>query len=263
MTTITAELAERFCEARRSGTRMRGLHHEVPALDLPLAYEIQRAFIALWTRSNTTRVAGYKVTAPDPDTQAMISASRPAYGALFEENLLASGSRLRMTELSSPLVEPELVFILDEPLSENPGADEVVSKTRVAAGLEIPQTRYWESEWVPNLAVTVADIVADNSASGHLVVGEPVPSSAVDLTAVTVELRHDGQPVATGRSSAVMGNPANSVAWLAADLRALDAALPQGVHVASGTFAPPLVVRPGLYEATFSGVGTVRVDVRD
>ena len=72
----------------------------------------------------------------------------------------------------------------------------------------------------------------------------------------------NGQEVATGLGSAVLGNPLNSVKWLAAKLGEYGRSLRPGDIVMTGSFVRQFPLDPGdIAVAEFSGFGRVEVGI--
>ena len=82
----------------------------------------------------------------------------------------------------------------------------------VYPALEIIETR-------GDFTAQIALAMADNAQQKTIVLGNPVPLGALALDAVAATVRINGETVATGRGDAVLGNPLNSVIWLARKLQ--------------------------------------------
>jgi 2-keto-4-pentenoate hydratase len=68
----------------------------------------------------------------------------------------------------------------------------------------------------------------------------------------------NGQQVATGTGDAVLGNPLNSVVWLAGKLGAYGRTLKAGEIIMTGSFTRQFPLTAGdTVETTFSGLGAV------
>ncbi|WP_245183560.1 2-keto-4-pentenoate hydratase [Lentibacillus salicampi] len=191
-----------------------------------------------------------------PDTQAYANTDEPAYGTFTEGNLVQSQDTVSLDTLFDPLIETELVFILTDDLSMSATEDEILFKSKVAAGLEIPDSRY--KDWFPNF--TLEDLLCDNGAAGLVVISDAVvPPSFEQLGDIHMALYHQDEKIGEGISSNVLDNPASSVAWLSGKLKSHGKSLKKGMIIASGTFIPPLRVKEGTYQATFTGIGDVSV----
>jgi 2-oxo-3-hexenedioate decarboxylase/2-keto-4-pentenoate hydratase len=80
----------------------------------------------------------------------------------------------------------------------------------------------------------------------------------VDLAAAQASLWLNGTEIDTGLGSAVLGDPAAAVAWLADALAPFGTDLQPGQFVMSGSFTTAAFVHSGdTASATISGLGTV------
>jgi 2-keto-4-pentenoate hydratase len=83
---------------------------------------------------------------------------------------------------------------------------------------------------------------------------------ALHLVMARVQL--NGQEVATGLGSAVLGNPLNSITWLARKLGQYGRRLRPGDIIMTGSFVRQFPLGPGdVAVAEFSGVGRVEVRI--
>src|SRR5581483_7017028 len=88
----------------------------------------------------------------------------------------------------------------------------------------------------------------------------PAPGLALDRVEAAVAI--NGTTVATGRGDAVLGNPVNSLVWLARRLHDYGRKLSAGDIVMSGSFTRQFPIAPGdRIQVTFSGVGSVETSM--
>jgi 2-oxo-3-hexenedioate decarboxylase/2-keto-4-pentenoate hydratase len=137
-----------------------------------------------------------------------------------------------------------------------PGVDveQVRAATRaVAVALEVVDSRI--ADW----KLTLCDTVADNASSGAVVLGDWIEfTDGIDLAALRASLWLNGEQVESGLGSAVLGDPAAAVAWLANSLAAFGTDIEAGQLVMSGSFTAAAFVNAGdLAAATISGLGAV------
>ena len=101
--------------------------------------------------------------------------------------------------------------------------------------------------------------VADNASSGAVVLGDWIPyGDGLDLANSQASLRLNGTEIDSGLGSAVMGDPAIAVAWLANALAPFGTEILPGEFVMSGSFTTAAFVHPGDHAAaTIGGLGTV------
>jgi 2-keto-4-pentenoate hydratase len=127
----------------------------------------------------------------------------------------------------------------------------------VYPSLEIIETR---GDFVTQIAVAMAD----NAQQKTVVLGEPVALGDLALEAVAGAVKIDGKVVATGRGEAVLGNPLNSVIWLARKLQDYGRGIEAGQIIMSGSFTRQFPIEPGgRVEVEFGGVGSVRTGILD
>ncbi|CDQ40567.1 2-keto-4-pentenoate hydratase [Virgibacillus salexigens] len=225
-------------------------------LDENLAYDVQDQLILKKCKLFNEQIAGYKISMTSPETQALADTHEPAYGTLTSTNLLHHASKLSLAEMNEPLVEPELMFVLTNDLSLGAQEDEIIANSTIAAGLEIPDSRY--KNWFPNFNLT--DLLCDNGVTGHVVLSSPIDTPNFDrLGTIHMDLYHNGKKINEGLSATVLSNPASSVAWLTSKLAQRNVYLKKGMVISSGTFISPVPVEIGTYNAIFTNIGEVRI----
>jgi 2-keto-4-pentenoate hydratase len=125
----------------------------------------------------------------------------------------------------------------------------------VAPALEIVDSRI--ADW----KIKLQDTIADNGSSARAVVGPTTPfDRGLDLAAVQVTLRRTGEEVGAGAGAAVLGHPAEAVAWLANALAAFGESLKAGEVVLPGAMCASVYAHAGdVFEASYTGLGSVSV----
>ncbi|MFS0560604.1 2-keto-4-pentenoate hydratase [Terribacillus sp. 179-K 1B1 HS] len=229
------------------------------ALTAEQAYEVQEAFASAREGRAGKERKGHKISMTSPATQALFGATEPAYGTLFEDTIHTGDTELELASMMSPLLEPEIIFVLKEDLSIGAEEEEILEKSVLSAGIEVPDSRF--ADWFPKFQLM--DLICDNGVTGKVVVSD---KGRDDLTLAEVEqikltLMHDGKEVGTGFATEVMGNPVTSVAWLTQKLADKDKSLKKGMAISSGTFLSPIPLGKGSYEADFGQLGKVKLQV--
>lgn len=256
---IIAELAERFLTAE--ATRM---PIEVPSLAYPQmraqdGYQVQRAIVAKKV-ARGARVIGKKIGLTSRANQEVFGVHEPVYGQLLDSGIYAEGTPIDTTTLIQPIIECELTFVMRRRL-EGPGTTvpHVLRATEgVMPSLEIGDSRM--RDWIGR--ATLADILADSCGNaGVMVGGELHTLHGLDLRYTGMVVEKNGEIIATGATGAVMGNPAQAVAWLTNKLAEVELALEEGELVLSGAITGAVRVSAGdIIKATFgSNLGAVGV----
>jgi 2-keto-4-pentenoate hydratase len=131
----------------------------------------------------------------------------------------------------------------------------VIATEGVAPAIELIDSR------IVDWRIRLPDTIADNASSAGFVLGpERVDPHDIDLTAIPVRLSRNGEPVAAGRSDAVLGNPAIAVAWLARTVARFGVRLRAGHLVLPGSCTRAIDARAGDdFRAEFDGLGSVQL----
>lgn len=203
------------------------------------------------------RIVGRKIGLTSVAMQKMLGVSEPDFGHLFDDMLLPSDGECRVETLMLPRVEPEIAFVLAREL-RGPGVtrqDVLVAADYVTPALEIIDTRI--RDW----KITLADTIADNASSARVVLGDrKTKPSTLDLAAVAMTLQKNGAVVEQGVGSAVLGHPAEPVAWLANKLAEFGQTLAAGSLIIPGALCRAVDVGTGdSVIANFEGLGSVTV----
>lgn len=230
---------------------------EIPAdLDKQAAYRIQHAVTAKKTAQSEEELKGYKVSLTSPETQNLFHSDTPLYGALTKSSL--AGGEIELEEMLSPLLEIELIFILTEDLTAEDDVHSILRKSLIAPGIEVPDSRF--KDWFPK--ITLGQVIADSAVAGKIVTGTPIGNVSFDeLQDLQGKLTFNGEEVASGHSTSVLGHPAHAVKWLAEELAVHGSSLTKGMFISSGTFTLPQRLEKGLYTARYEGIGEVNLKV--
>lgn len=256
-------LAEELYAAERAATAVAPLTERHPDLDVAGAYAVQRHGRALRERDGA-RVVGRKVGLTSVAMQELLGVGEPDFGYLTDAMVHPDGARLDLDGLVAPRVEAEIALRLAAPLS-GPRVDRAAALAaigEIAPALEVVDSRV--ADW----RIRLADTVADNASSGLAVIGAFTPLSDTDLTAVEMEMEvahADGrQEHEAGSGAAVLGHPAEALAWLARALAPFGEGLEAGQVVIPGAMARAVTVAAGAdVHASFSGLGAIRATFID
>lgn len=216
------------------------------AFDDDSAYRVQRRLMELKVK----KLGGYKISLTSEETQKMFNSTEPLYGAQLDERFFRDQADLPFSMFMDPLVEVELVFTAKTDLAADDDFAALMEKTTVAPAVELPDCRF--KEWFPTLPKNL--VMADAAVGGEVVYGKEHDTTDFDfeeLAEVSTQLFHDGEQVAEGKSSEVLGNPLKSLHWLTEKLAETDQVVQQGQHVSTGTFLLPVPLKPGKWEAKF------------
>lgn len=250
------QLARDYIDAKDNHSTVEPLTTRYPDLSLADAYRIQ-TLIHEENLRRGEKVIGMKVAATSKAIHEQYGISSPQYGYLLESYRIANGATVPHSRYVAPWYETEIAFVLaDDLIGPGVSRDVALDATEsVMAAFEISEchTRGWQ--------VGMVEIVADSCLAGGVVLsGEPVSPQGFDLGALDVTVRKNGEVVYEVNSEAVLGHPANSLAWLANRLAEEKKGLKKGQVVITGSMTPTTPLEPGdTIEATYDHLGTVSV----
>ena len=228
---LIARCAAELYRAEASRRPTEPLTRRFPRLTVPEAYRIQQANIER-RLAGGERVVGHKIGLTAKAMQEKFGVSEPDYGHLLDTMLHDERTPLDLTGLIDPQIEVEPAFVLGRRLEgPNVGVDEVLAATdHIRVCFEVIDSRI--IDW----QVRLQDTVADNGSSARVVLGaHKADPAALQLENLETELEVDGMVVETGNTSAILGHPANGIAWLANRISEFGLSLDAGHVVLPGT----------------------------
>ena len=212
--------------------------------EVPTAYAIQ----VRWTELRLARgekIAGRKIGLTSQAIRLQLGVSEPDYGTLWQSSFYEARDghvTIPAAQFLQPRIEGEVAFLIRDRLTgPDVTPEEILASTRgYALGVEIVDSRI--ADW----KIKLADTIADNASYGGFTVGPwDTALGGVDLSALVMKIRQNGELAAEGPASAVMGNPAKSAAWLANKLHEFGVSLEPGDVIISGGITKMLPVRAG------------------
>lgn len=223
-----------------------------PSLTIDDAYAISLDFLAR-RRKDGERVVGKKIGVTSKAVQDMLGVHQPDFGFLTDWMHITGDIDVDAKAMIAPRAEAEIAFILKDGLN-GPGvtAADVIAATRsIAPCFEIVDSRI--EDW----KIGIIDTVADNASCGVFILGEArADPRDHDLAGLHVTVTKNGSPLSEGYGSAVQGNPAQAVAWLANTLGAYGVTLDAGDIILSGSLVPLApAVKDDIFEMTLHGIG--------
>jgi 2-keto-4-pentenoate hydratase len=262
--TIPTSELDRYALALRTARDQRRpiapLTESEPALSVGDAYAIAQRNVDARIAAGA-RVVGHKIGLTSPAVQQQLGVDQPDYGTLLDEMQLDDGAVIDVGRYIAPRVELELAFRLAAPLpGPNVTADDVRRATAdVAPAIELVDSRV--RDWQIRLADTVADAA---SSAGFVLGAQSRPLGELDPTDVAAELWRGSELIERGHSSAVLGDPCVSVAWLANALLELGERLEPGQVILSGACTRMVPVAAGdRFRGVLAGLGEVSIAFAD
>jgi len=211
------------------------------------AYKIQAFSIARRVERGQQRI-GVKMGLTSRAKMAQVGVDEVIWGRLTDAMLLEEGGSLSFANYVHPRLEPEIAFLMGEPLKGTVTAMQAMNAVAaVAPAMELIDSRYQDFKF------KLTDVIADNSSSSGLVIGNWC-DPAKDISNLGMLLEVDGRNVEIGSSAAILGNP----------VRSLVAAARMTAEDDGGLKAGDIVMAGGATAAHSLAIGeTIRTIVQD
>lgn len=251
-------LGKELFEALRDCKTLAPLVERVPGIEIEDAYHISRAMLECRLAHTGENVVGKKIGVTSKAVQDMLGVFQPDFGFLTTNMEVPNDSDVRIAgNLIQPRAEAEIAFLLKEDL-QGPGvteADVLRATECILPCFEIVDSR------IHNWKIKIQDTIADNASCGVYVLGnERIDPRGLDLPNLQVNVFKNGQPLSSGKGSAVQGNPLTAVAWLANTLGEFGIPFKAGEVILSGSLVPLESVVPGdEMHMELVGIGTATV----
>lgn len=249
-------MIDRYAEATVRA-RTRGERYAPPseerALSMAEAYAVQdRMRETLVARGE--QIIGWKVGLTGKKAQEMFQCPEPVSAFLLASGVYADRAEVPVGRFVQVVVEAEVAFVLRRDLA-GPGVTALAALQAVegaVSALELVDFRYSGKP-------TGADLVADGVYANAIVLGaSPTDVSHVDLALEGLVYEHNGAVVATNTAAEVLGNPVNSLAWIANHLGRRGLGLAAGQVVLTGSISALVRPRAGdTVRATCTRLGSV------
>jgi 2-keto-4-pentenoate hydratase len=200
------------------------------------------------------KVAGWKAGFTNRAAQDAYGVSEPVCAFLLASSVLPPGAEVPISRFTGLAVEAEVAFVLRRDLA-GPGVTAATAADAVEGAqpaLELVDFRYTGK-------ATGTDVIAEGVfAKSVVLAGSLTPIAGLDLALEGLRWEQGGRIVATNTAAEVMGNPLNSLAWIANHLGSRGLSLRAGDLVMTGSVSALLRPKAGeTVRATFTRLGTV------
>jgi 2-keto-4-pentenoate hydratase len=251
--------AQELIEAEESAIPVEPLTERME-ITLEDAYKIQLEIVKI-KKGKGQREVGKKIGLTSKRMQHAFNVSQPDYGHIMDRMMVDEGAPIQLSELIQPKIEAEIGFVLSTDLG-GPGVT-AMDVLRCSAGV-VPTFEIVDSR-IRDWRIKIEDSIADNASIGRVVAGAKMTEVfEIDLRTVGLIVRKNGELSETAAGAEVLGNPAQSVAWLVNKLSEYGVSLRAGELVISGSLISPIEVNEGdVIQAEFGdGIGGVVASFR-
>lgn len=253
------ELAAALYRAELERSPIAPLTDTYPDMDIADAYAIQLEGVRLRTQAGAG-IAGWKVGLTSKAMQQMLGVDQPDFGHLLDNMRIDEGQDIEAAALIWPRAEPEIAFQLKADL-RGPGV--TAAQVLEATDYLIPALEVIDSR-VRDWKIKLCDTIADNASCGRFVLGRArTPPRGLNVKLIGMNYYVNGELVSTATSAAVLGNPAEAVAWVANVIAPYGHYLRAGQIVMPGSLVAAVDAKPGSHiRAEFDHIGSVEMRMK-
>ena len=230
--TSISQCAAELYGAESSRRPIQPLTSKFPQLRVPEAYRIQQANVERRLKRGE-HVVGHKIGLTARAMQEMFGVNEPDYGHLLDTMLHDERVPLDLGTLIDPQIEIEPAFVLGSRL-QGPGVGHRRRAGRNGVRLRVLRGHRFAHH---RLAYPAAGHGRrqrfERARSARRVARQT--RTTLDLDNLETELELDGVVRETGNTSAILGHPANGIAWLANRISEFGLTLEAGHVVLPGT----------------------------
>ena len=254
-------IAKYLHDSHASKTKFQNLTGDLAPGSVTDAYKAQKALNRLWEQGGRGPVAGYKIALTSKAIQELVGVDKPVGAAIFSSTVHQSPAKIELDQFVRLGLEFELAFEISEDISENTHYD--AESVSAFVGAIMPAFELIEDRDADYSNLDPLTLIADNAWCGGVILGSAKYDwQSIDLSSTPVNLSFNSN-VERATTGDAMGNPLNSLAWLANLLIEQGRPLKKGNIVMSGsTLATKFASRGDHAIYSIDGVGSVEVWVK-
>ncbi len=230
-----AALADRLFVENVEGRPFRRLGGADRPASLDEGYRVQQLLNRRFAEAGRGATAGYKVGLTSEAIQTMYGSDQPISGVVFEKGVHRSPARIALADYTHLGIEFELAVEIGREFRPD-DAPFTLEEARARVAACMPAFELIEDRNADHDDVDALSILVDNAWCAGVVLGSPRTDwRSLDLADTPVSLKVGDAPPVAAATGAAMGNPLNSLVWLANQLASRETTLEAGMIVMTGS----------------------------
>ena len=230
-----AALADRLFAENAGRQPFRPIRGPERPASLEGGYRVQALLNRRYADAGRGTPAGYKVGLTSQAMRDMCNADQPMSGVIFSSTVRRSPAQVALADFVHLGIECELAVELGRAFRPE-DAPFTLDDARARVAACMPAFELIEDRCADYASLDVLSCIMDNSWCGGIVLGERQSDwQALDLAATPASLTLNDGPPEPALTGAAMGNPLNSLVWLANQRAAMGEALEAGMVVMTGS----------------------------
>lgn len=256
---FSSDLVEWLDDALLKPEPITDIRERQPEITPADAYGLQLAVMARRV-SRGDRIVGYKAALTSAAMQAQIGIPEPMLGTLLGSRTCPEDAPVSLSARGflRPTLEPEIAVVLGADLA-GPGVTAEDALNAIAGFM--PAIELGDYRTDDAFGHTLIGSVVCNTFNGGIVLGRPLTApSGIDLRVEGMAMWKNGAPAGSGTGVEVLGDPVNSVAWMANKLGEFGGRLEAGMILMTGSIVASIPVAAGDHiQIRFTRLGGVEV----
>ena len=227
-----------------------------PDLSVLDAYHTQAARMARHVAKGD-RIIGYKAALTSKAMQRQVGIDEPILGTLLGSRTFSEDSSLSLGAFMVPTLEPEVAVVLKDDLT-GPGVTPLDAMAAVQGYL--PAVEIGDIRTGDNVRSLQQTILCNTFNGGHIFGAPLAAPGGIDLRREGMALYVNGEVAGTATAAEVLGDPINSVVFMANKLGEIGQGLKAGMVLMTGSIVASIKLKAGdEVFAAFTRLGEVRV----
>lgn len=207
-------------------------------LTLEQSYEIQKISIEQRLKRGE-KLVGYKMGFTSHAKMKQMGVDDLIWGRLTDSMIIDDDGEIDLVNYVHPRAEPEIAFKLKSALSGEVTLEEALAALEaIAPAIEVIDSRY------SNFKFSLTDVIADNCSSTGFVVGKWVAPD-IDIAAINMQLKINGDVAEEGLSSEILDHPLNSLVEAARCIATSGEQLEAGQIILAGAATAAIALSAG------------------
>ena len=256
--------AEWIAEHRLAGQTLADIPSTLKPGDEDRGYAGQKHLRVLLSKAGWGPLAGWKVGVTTPGMRSHLGIDHAMLGAMHEHGRFVDGAKVTFGEFTRLGIECEIAMRLSQPLGDAGAKPVTVEEARLAVGELYPAIELVDDRYGGDYpAMGVPTIAADCCFHAGFVLGPAVAAwRGIDLGAAIGITSANGVEQMRGKGSDVMGNPFESLVWLANRLAQLGERIEAGQIVLTGSLPIPYWAKANeKIDISISGLGRAGIEL--
>lgn len=254
---VVADWANELARAYRNSDAIPVLSYRYTSVDALQAYRIQAAYVDF--RNTRDRVVGYKAATTSRAAQRALGIRTPTAGVMFGSGAVLSGDTIKLADYGRLMVELEIGFRLNRPVSETVIRPHELRKlvAEIVPVIELPDAGYSDRS-----RSNAMDFIAANALSSGYVAGEPLSPLTTDPNTLLATLMRDDQVINEATGDDALGDQWAALLWLVNHTVAQGYTITPNDLLITGLLGRPIVAETGEYIALYDDHEPLRLRIR-